>query len=61
MRPAVIHRSNSRAVEARMAEMLPCGPIRFLLRFAKPSFRTFVAIRLHANQIGNAPLICKPV
>jgi hypothetical protein len=40
---------------------LPCGPIRFLLRFAKPSFRTFVASRLHANQIGNAPVICKPV
>ena len=40
---------------------LPCGPIRFLLRFAKPSFRTFVATRLHANQIQNAPVICKPV
>jgi hypothetical protein len=40
---------------------LPCGPIRFLLRFAKPSFRTFVATRLRANQIGNAPVICKPV
>jgi hypothetical protein len=40
---------------------LPCGPIRFLLRFAKPSFRTFVATRLHANQIGNAPVICKRV
>jgi hypothetical protein len=40
---------------------LPSGPIRFLLRFAKPSFRTFVATRLRANQIGNAPVICKPV
>ena len=40
---------------------LPCGPTRFLLRLAKPSFRTFVATRLHANQIGNAPVICKPV
>jgi hypothetical protein len=40
---------------------LPCGPIRFLLRFAKPSFRRFVARRLNANQIGNAPVFCKPV
>lgn len=40
---------------------LPDGPIRFLLRFAKPSFRSFVATRLRANQVGNAPVICKPV
>jgi hypothetical protein len=40
---------------------LPCGPIRFLLRFAKPSFRTFVATTLRTNQIGNAPVICRPV
>jgi hypothetical protein len=41
--------------------LLPSGPIRFLLNFAKPSFRKFVASRLNANQIGNAPVICKPV
>jgi hypothetical protein len=40
---------------------LPSGPIRFLLGFAKPSFRSFVATRLRANQVGNAPVICKPV
>lgn len=40
---------------------LPCSPIRFLLRFAKPSFRKSVAAKLSANQIGNAPVICKPV
>lgn len=40
---------------------LPTGPGRFLLRFAKPSFRRFVATRLRANRIGNAPVICRPV
>lgn len=40
---------------------LPCGPVRFLLRFAKPSFRRVVTSRLTANRIGNAPVFCKPV
>jgi hypothetical protein len=40
---------------------LPCGPIRFLLRFAKPSFRKYVTANLNANQIRNAPVICKTV
>ncbi|MBB4934774.1 hypothetical protein F4561_005668 [Lipingzhangella halophila] len=40
---------------------LPCGPLRFLLRFAKPSFRKYVAAVLNANQIANAPVFCKPV
>jgi hypothetical protein len=38
---------------------LPCSPIRFVLHFAKPSFRTFVVNRLRANHIGNAPVICR--
>lgn len=38
---------------------LPCGPVRFLLRFLKPSFRTSVLRRLSVNQIGFAPVICK--
>ncbi|MQA83900.1 MAG: hypothetical protein GEV03_04510 [Streptosporangiales bacterium] len=40
---------------------LPCGPIRFLLRFAKPSFRKYVTANLKANQIRNAPVFCKTV
>lgn len=38
---------------------LPCGPIRFLLRLAKPSFRKFVAKNLTANQIGALPVFCE--
>jgi hypothetical protein len=38
---------------------VPCGPIRFLLRFAKPSFRKHVIATLNANQIRFAPVICK--
>lgn len=40
---------------------LPCSPIRFLLRFTKPSFRKHVTAKLNAYQIGNAPIICTPV
>jgi hypothetical protein len=40
---------------------LPCSPTRFLLRLTKPSFRTFVASRLRANQIGFAPVIYRSV
>jgi hypothetical protein len=40
---------------------LPCGPLRFLLRFTKPSFRKYVAAVLSANEIGNAPVFCRPV
>lgn len=39
---------------------LPSGPIRFLLNFARPSFRSSVAEPLRANGIGNAPVICRP-
>jgi hypothetical protein len=40
---------------------LPCGPIRFLLRFAKPSFRKDVTASLRANRIRIAPIICKTI
>jgi hypothetical protein len=40
---------------------LPCSPIRFFLRFAKPSFRKSVSRRLRADQIGFAPVVCKLV
>lgn len=40
---------------------LPCGPVRFLLRFTRPSFRRVVARRLAADGIGNAPVFCRPV
>lgn len=40
---------------------LPCGPVRFLLRLAKPSFRKYVAAVLSANRIRNAPVFCRPV
>lgn len=40
---------------------LPCGPVRFMLRFAKPSFRKYVVANLKADQISNAPVICEPV
>lgn len=40
---------------------LPTTPIRFMLQFAKPSFRKYVAANLHANEIGNAPVICRTV
>jgi len=39
---------------------LPTGPVRFMLNFAKPSFRTAVAAKLRAEGIGNAPVICRP-
>lgn len=38
---------------------LPTGPIRFMLNFAKPSFRASVAAKLKAEGIGNAPVICR--
>lgn len=40
---------------------LSTTPIRFMLQLAKPSFRKYVAANLHANKIGNAPLLCRTV
>ncbi|GAA4894184.1 hypothetical protein GCM10023405_11040 [Streptomonospora salina] len=40
---------------------LPCGPVRFLLRLAAPSFRKHVAAVLKAGHVGNAPVFCRPV
>jgi hypothetical protein len=40
---------------------LPCSPVRFFLRLAKPSFRKAVSRRLTTNQIGFAAVVCRPV
>lgn len=38
---------------------LPTSPVRFMLRLATPSFRTYVAANLKVNDIGNAPVVCR--